>query len=370
VTADTKEKSFVEHIEDYLNNIIKLHEFFALLPDETKREYELYIGEIIKKDKSIDEKAIEILRDTKYNEDILYSAFYCLCIYYRRYKEYRKYSELLTKYRSVFYEHPTFDYLESMFEQEFGDIRKAIDLSLSAIEKVKDNAGILHSHAIILAEAFEDNKLDIRTNPQELDNAIIAAKKAIKLTNNYPKFYCTLGRLQAIKGDFENAKKSIYQAIDMEKPSRLDYSLVIADYQRHITRIEFIRNFKSLDEYKERLEKDLTDIKEKTEKRFSDINESINGYMTRNLEFLGFFTALISFTIGSIQIAANSYGNAARLIITLCGGLLLALGGFGIILNGRKGINRTLLVITLGIIMIVFAMLFPTVLRMFGLTEY
>jgi len=72
VTADTKEKSFEEHIEDYLNNIIKLHDFFALLPDETKREYELYIGEIIKKIKVL------MRRQTKYYKIKNIAKIFCI----------------------------------------------------------------------------------------------------------------------------------------------------------------------------------------------------------------------------------------------------------------------------------------------------
>ena len=40
-----------------------MHDFFVLLPDETKESMSFYIGDILKKDKRIDEKAIEILAD-------------------------------------------------------------------------------------------------------------------------------------------------------------------------------------------------------------------------------------------------------------------------------------------------------------------
>jgi hypothetical protein len=62
--------------------------------------------------------------------------------------------------------------------------------------------------------------------------------------------------------------------------------------------------------------------------------------------------------LGSIQVLNNqSFIDAIRLILVLCGGLLLVLGEFGIILNGNKNIKRNIVVWILGASLIIFAIL-------------
>jgi len=61
----------------------------------------------------------------------------------------------------------------------------------------------------------------------------------------------------------------------------------------------------------------------------------VNEYRKNTLRFIGFFAALITFAITSVQILAVSnlgVQQAGRVIAMLAGGMLIAFGGFGWIL--------------------------------------
>ena len=81
---------------------------------------------------------------------------------------------------------------------------------------------------------------------------------------------------------------------------------------------------------------------------------------TKSMEFLGLFSGIVSFTIGSISISGEidkfTANQVAGLIVVLMGALMGVFAGFGIILHGadmRKRNNykglRNLLVLLMGI---------------------
>ena len=98
--------------------------------------------------------------------------------------------------------------------------------------------------------------------------------------------------------------------------------------------------------------------------------------MTKNMEFLGLFSGIVSFTIGSLSItgaiAEQSIKHAAGLIVVLMGALMCVFAAFGMILHGfhavrknqntqryeRKFIHRHLIVFALGILVVMGGILF------------
>ena len=84
------------------------------------------------------------------------------------------------------------------------------------------------------------------------------------------------------------------------------------------------------------------------------LEEDTRSSLTKNMEFLGLFAGIVSFTIGGVSIAGamadRSLVGAAGLIVVLMGALLGVFAGFGIILHGYRGekSRRNLLVFALG----------------------
>ena len=354
----------VKAFEDYKTKKIDLLEFLRRLPNEKERLYEIYIVYLILETTTIEKELLKILERNKADSKVFYNAFYCICTYYRRRKDTSKYGEMLAQYKYCFYENPTYSYLNAMFLMQRGrdgDIEEAIILSGKSIKNVPNNVGIIHCYTEIIAEAFEQGVLNVQSNNVELNQATQLLQSVLKETSNYAKFYCTYGRLLAIDGDYKGAKCEVLNAIDKEDSSRSDYSLRIGEYQKYLIEItsknysdKAILKFQNYSDKMDGLNKEIRDSMVQSEKEIqSNIKDSLN----KNLEFLGFFTALISFIIASVQILTKSnFQDAFQLILELGGMIMLVLSSFGIILNGNKYIKRSIVVFIMGIITILLAL--------------
>ena len=137
------------------------------------------------------------------------------------------------------------------------------------------------------------------------------------------------------------------KAIAIEDSSRSDYTLRVNQYQIHLQQV---KNVQVLD----RTEKQLN---EKIQKFEDIIEQQAKDSLIKNMEYLGLFAGIISFTIGSIGIAGSVAGQsiaaAAGLIIVLLGALLCVFAGFGVILHGFNcKAFRNLVVFIMGAIII------------------
>ncbi|MBK5241698.1 hypothetical protein [Clostridium sp.] len=350
-------------LQEYKGRMINLQEFFKRLPDEKERLFEVYIVYVILETESIEDKLLEILKEYQDSSNIFYTAFYCLCTYYRRRKDTSKYGETLEQYKYVFYENPTYSYLKAMFLMQRGreeDIKEAIVLSRKSIKDVPHNVGIIHCFTEIIAEAFEDGVLEVKSNLVELEQATQLLQDVLKETSDYAKFYCTYGRLLALSGEYKKAKQEILFAIDKENSSRTDYSIRIGEYQRYLIQITSKnyadKSFLEFENYRKKMEDFNKDIRESMVKSEKEVQGKIQDSLNKNLEFLGFFTALISFIIASVQILIKSnFQDAFLLILELGGMIMLVLSSFGIILNGNRYIKRSIVIFIMGITCIVLA---------------
>ena len=214
---------------------------------------------------------------------------------------------------------------------------------------IPNNAGVHHAFAIAVADIFEATELQRESRPESswLEKGEQAAMDALDLDPTYPKFHCTKGRILALRGNYEQALKEIAIAIDTENSKQADYALRIGNYRAYEQRIrEKQRSEKQMalmqqqiDSAKvlsETMEQSLQDMEEK-QKALEDENRAS---LTKNMEFLGLFSGIVSFTIGGISIsgavAERSIVGAAGLIVVLMGALLVVFAGFGIILHGYK----------------------------------
>ena len=300
--------------------------------------------------------------DTKINpskvktEDFI--AYCVLVNYQRRMKNYEEEEKYIHTYRDVFASgHPFFDHMDllsRMDNLEVYTVEEILELADRNCKQLTLNAGAKHAYCETIAMLHEANagksgvnEATIETLNVHLDKAIIIIDKVISGNSDYAKYYCTKGRLLAVKKRYSEAIQNITKAIAIEDSSRSDYTLRVNQYQIHLQQA---KNLQALDITEKQLN-------EKIQKFESIIEQQAKDSLVKNMEYLGLFAGIISFTIGSIGIAGSVAGQslaaAAGLIIVLLGALLCVFAGFGVILHGFNcKAFRNLVVFIMGAIII------------------
>lgn len=327
------------------------------LPAELSREYELNLTRLAQ---STDTpglvRCLKELLDGSVDDDAAYAGFYCLNIVYRRNRDYSLLERLMVTNEARFGRRPTFQHLQVLFTIDRGVGRRKDELIRWAFEDAEmnpENAGYVHLFADVVASLTEESDADVEREivSKWLDEAVCAADRAIKLDSRYAKYYSTKARLLALRGQFHDSLELIRTAIDMEDSTRPDYAIRLGEYQSRRLWIQARRSDQafalSSSEAAAALEQRYSSLREELEVATRKIDEST----VRNLEFLGFFAGLISFTIASVQIAgAQNADDATRLILVLTGGLLIAFAGFGAILESGRIVGSVVRMGTVGVI--------------------
>ena len=348
----------------------QIKEKFLALPGEEYREYEVTVAgfardwaDFIIKKRNPDEEPLltqllpeqgQTLVYGSDEEKIAFAAFAVAINYERLQKNPEEEEELLNKYREFFgkktgntaaaekYEHPYFFHLEVLdkmdmavgskdeFLEELLTMAKINSLNLSK------NHGGHHAYAETVALVFENASAQLREKLENapehwLEDAKTSAIKAIAQDDRYAKYYCTYGRLLALCGEYEEAIKNVNLAISYEKNTRTDYSIRIGQYSSYYQQFRAQQKLKVQEEAMAEQMKEMKLAMEAQEK------ESL----AKNMEFLGLFSGIVSFTIGSLTLASNFTSEDAMkiagLIVILMGALMCVFSAFGVILHGVFG---------------------------------
>lgn len=379
---------------------------FLKLPGEECRQYEVAVAgfardwadAVIKKEKQEDEeppilqllpKPGQQLQYGSEEEKIAFAAFAVAINYERLQKNPREEGELLETYREVFgkkqrrnaasekYEHTYFFHLDVLYRMDMA-VGAADDFLTDLLADAKTNSinlsrnhGGHHAFAETAALVFENGSAELRAKleaaPEHwLEEAKTSAIKAIAQDESYAKFYCTYGRLLALCGEYEEAIKNVNLAIALEKNTRTDYSIRIGQYSSYYQQF---RAQQKLQLQEQAMAEQVREMKLAMEAQEKET-------MAKNMEFLGLFSGIVSFTIGSLTItgaiAEQSIKHAAGLIVVLLGALMCVFAAFGMILHGfhvvkkdkktqkfeRSFIYRHLIVFALGILVVAGGILF------------
>ena len=271
-----------------------------------------------------------LAKSESFKENIVFSAFYALCIYYRRMKEFTKIDDLISKFEVRFDSKPMYNHILSLSLKSKGgneNIKEAIAKAKMSADLVEGNAGVLHNYAETIATAMEE---EVIQDSAHIDDAIDHIKKSISLAPKYAKYYCTYGRLLALKSQIAKGLQLIRKAIDLEDSQKSDYAIRIGDYQAYHSKLIFMQHTNRLQIKIDEFETEIKNTKDK-------VSNLLHLSMTRNLEFLGFFAALVSFIIASIQILGKQpFEEATQLIIVLNGCLLCAFAGFFALIHEKN----------------------------------
>lgn len=247
-----------DKITIYNNGNCTLEELLLNLPSPDERTFETQLSKITSVKESIDE-AFLILRRGNYDNTISYKAFFLLCHFNRRNKDYSLYGNLLNQYEKYFHNENTFGFLYSMYLCETGKYEQAISECKKSMFKLENNVGIKHCYCDIIASYFENN----------------------------------------------------YSNMELELSSE---------------------------------------------------NKTL--LSTKSMEFLGFFTALISLVISSVNILANQgLNDAIQLIIVLGGVLMITLSSFSLIISSKKNLLKIIIVFLMGLTTIMTGILLRFILN-------
>ncbi len=364
---------------------------FLKLPGEEYRAYESAITGfardwadfIIKKKQEDDPEPpiLQLLSNHKLNpapvgsdeEKCAFAAFAVAINYERLQKNPHHEKAFLDDYRAYFgkcneqniHEHIYFFHLDVLYRMDEAKInhndeflKKLITDAKTNSDNLVNNHGGLHAFAETVALVFENasDELLAELKASSKDDWMKIAKKAAQEAidkdieeqkiqahkkgiydgkfDAYAKFYCTRGRIEALCGELEAAIKSVNEAIKLEKNTRTDYSIRIGQYAGYEQQFRAQQKLQVQERAMADQMHEMNLLMEQQEK------ES----MAKNMEFLGLFSGIVSFTIGSLSItgaiAEQSIKHAAGLIVVLMGALMCVFAAFGIILHGFHMVKR------------------------------
>jgi len=371
--------------DKYLPTKEQMRELLLSLPTQTERQFEKDIVKYaLKWDDSVfsyKEKAEDGTETTKKGELFTFIdpikegnlspeehrlAFSAFCVaenHARRNENLSILTELDDTYRQYFKNEPFLLHLEVCTEikkleaykqedWENRDFDEVLKKAQTNMNNLTGNIGADHAYAELILLAFENA-------PALLDH--LAAKKkekllqtaldtmvAVHVKDSYAKFYCTHGRLFAVAGKYDEALEYLNMAIDKEDSSKSDYPIRVG---RYLTFIQQVRSQQQAEVNKKAADEQLNAVTKTLEDQTKDST-------TKSMEFLGLFSGIVSFTIGSLTIggavAEQSIKHAAGLIIVLMGALMGVFSAFGMILHGfaNKRTVRNLIVLLMGLAII------------------
>ena len=357
------------------------------LPEQTERDFELtvcnnyavkwhddffYIKEKIngveKKKKGLLFDFIDLIKKEAPSEEERKLAFHAFCVaenYERRNDNLTQMGNVYKEYSPYFQEHPFLLHMEVCAEIKSLEAYKKEDwerknfseiLEKARInkEQLTGNIGAAHAYAEFILLAFENDPTLLNylneNKKEKLLQSAVDTMVVVTSINDYAKFFCTYGRLLAVSGKYSEALEKLNTAIDKEDNSSSNYPVRVG---RYLTFIQQVRAQQQAEVNKQAADEQLKNVVQKMEDQTKDST-------TKSMEFLGLFSGIVSFTIGSISISGEiekfSASQVAGLIIVLMGALMGVFAGFGIILHGmdmrkagsRKGL-RNLIVLLLGI---------------------
>ncbi|MBM4761350.1 hypothetical protein [Bacillus sp. B15-48] len=306
--------------------------FHDSLPEDTARKFETAIADWSLEHAKTQSELLYNLLEGKmivYHENptsIRFTAFASLCVYLRRLKDGSKHQALFEKYGHEFVSFKLYPHLCSMMYRELRTMDSfslAVEYAEEAVRRLPEQEGVLHNYAEAVIVAAEEG---LELEPAYLSRAEKDLRKAMFISPKYPKFHCTKGRLLVLKKKYKEASESILKAIDLEDSDKPDYILRINDYQNYLANI---RN-EQLNAKMEESIHELTVSKETLEK-------SLESTKTENLQMLGFFIAIITFTIGSFNLVKlDKVLDTVFLLFVLTGCLIISYVAFTILFSNKN----------------------------------
>lgn len=175
--------------------------------------------------------------------------------------------------------------------------------------ELRDNPGVLNAYVVCTLKRLDARNLEC--SEEEIADARDAMERAIELYE-FAGYYINLGRLQGRLGEYDAGIENVQRGMDMEPA---DNKEKLSRYRNYITTIELERQKAEVDTYVEQMKGEVETARDAAQEVRSE-----------TLQFLGFFAAIITFIVTSVQFATafDDFTRAASLIPLLTGCLVLA----------------------------------------------
>ena len=341
-----------EHMVSYLSEVLE-----STGADDTCRRYETAIVSMVDQNPWTDLSIEQICESIMEGEapDLAFAAFYALCTYFRRHQNLTEYGDLISKKRRQFGMRPSFAFLELMYKKARNphslELIEDADY-LCSPEVLGSNYGVLHCFSEYVADACERDLARAKfLIDKYMDRALERVNESLRISRGYPKFYLTRARLRMISAIHANdtEREILYNSALQDIDTAVSAEKVMAkmiDYQITGTRIQ-------MNYYEQVLNKNIT-------KQEAQLTEKIQDINVKNLEFLGFFSAIIGLLLANIQLVQNlSFAAAATLVVVLSCCVITAFGALGFILHGTKErVKINCVIIGLGLFLTILSLLY------------
>lgn len=308
---------------------------------------------------SVIEDLHQILQ-TDENLDLRFRAFFGITLHHRRQNDHSKFKAVVDQYIEQFRGISLHLHVLSLMHKAYGDrdgILKSIEYSSQAIIKLNRHVGVLHNYCESVVTAMEEG-LEIRAADRR--NASSLIETVIAVAPDYAKFYCTRGRILAQNQKFEEAKLNILQAMDLETSTSNDYALRLNNYQNVLLKIKTLELYESVIADIQESKAIVLSAQNSIEEAVTSSQATMESMKAQNLQMLAFFTAIISFIIGSINILSNQsdFTQAAMLILVLAGAMVLVNVAFSILISSiNQAIWKYIAVVAVGLTLIATGLL-------------
>lgn len=286
------------------------------LPDQASHTFALKARELLE---SITQEDLQSVLDSESEHlETRFNAFYLIQARTWQAKDYTKHRERTDKYRLDLGEQPLFPFLEAEYYLAHATNKSnamvAIENSRTAVERLPRTPGVLNLFGEAIATVGEEFPDLVETR------LIVEGERALRRAQTmamedtgrpYAKYGATLARLQALRKSWDEARRSIAQAIDQEDSRRSDYALRMLDYQLVKAKISISADAEELHKQQAAALAEMRDARKDT------------------LTVLGLLAAVIAFLVTTVNIATSfPPRDASSLMLVSAGTLLLVFIGY------------------------------------------
>lgn len=295
---------------------------------------------------------------------LAFSAFASLLLFHFRHNNWDQFKQLFDKHSDRFqqdeYQHiinlfESYIVLNSYMDPSQPDLIRGIELSYQAYENGCRHYLIITNFADSVATAYEEtSNINLENTDLEFDKEqlIKEAQQAVddakQLERTYVQAYIVSLRLNILAGKYDDARKDLMNAARFDQSQDFDY---LPENRRQ----QFRRSIEIGEQY-DGLNKNIKNAKEELGKLQVKFEDAVDRYRKNTLRFIGFFAALITFAITSVQLLRSpnlGVQEQGQVIGMLAGGMLTAFGGFGFILPVYDSESRNeLLIRSTGVVLL------------------
>jgi len=249
--------------------------------------------------------------------DRAFTLFSIAFNHYRRELDSKGMSATLARGRPRFGTLPLFKHYESMarIDGSVGDLLTGLELENDAIARMPDNAGALHTRALLISQLRAAGEGDDALTK----SAVRDVDRAIALHPGRGRFYATRARLRYELGDYEKAREDLASAIRLEDTSTTDARSRIQQYQVERSIAD------ALSLMDRRMEQRVHEKVGELDKKADSLQKKLEDSELRIVEVIGFVTAIIALVLSSAQIVSNMTNlSDALVVLTALAVILLA----------------------------------------------